>query len=73
MQMKVAFARRPTAPPQAAAQGIDADAQPVRRTADAARAAGNGCRIRIRYGNGWCRVKNLWDYGIPTGKPYTLS
>jgi hypothetical protein len=35
-------------PPKRRAQGIDADAQPVRCTADAARAAGNGYRIRIR-------------------------
>ncbi len=60
-------------PPKRRAQGIDTDAQPVQCTADAARAAGNGYRIRMRFETGWRRVKNLWDYSIPTGKPYSLD
>ena len=62
-------------PPKRRAQGVDADAQPVRYAADAAWAAGTGFRIRIRmrFETGWRRIKNLWDYCIPTGKPYSLN
>jgi hypothetical protein len=61
-------------PPKRRAQGVDADAQPVRRTADTAWAAGNGYRIRIRlrFENGWRRGKNLWYDSVTTGKPYSL-
>jgi hypothetical protein len=61
--------------PKRRAPGVDADAQPVRYAADAACSAGTGFRIRIRmqFETGWRRIKNLWDYCIPTGKPYSLN
>ena len=49
-------------PPKCGTWRIYTDAESVRRTADAARAAGCGFRIRIRvrYVDGWVLVKNLW-------------
>ena len=63
-------------PPKRRTQGFDAVyAQPFRFATAAARAAGNGSkiRIRVRCNIGWGRVKNLWRNNcFAAGKPYPL-